>query len=116
VTTLPAEVFDGLVERVADAVAERVVAHLATSVSATAEPWRLLDVQEVAQTLGRSRRWVHQAVKERGLPYIRLDGGALAFELEAVQAWARGRSIPRRTPKNSCTPLADPPISRGNGG
>jgi len=62
--------------------------------SSASEPWRLLNVEEVATMLGRSRRWVHGAVKERGLPYCRLDGGALAFDPADVRAWARERRVP----------------------
>ena len=44
--------------------------------------------------LGRSERSVHTYVKDRGLPYIRLDGGALAFDPDDVRAWARARRVP----------------------
>jgi hypothetical protein len=84
-----------LVDLLADAVAERVLARLKpTPAPAQAEPWRLLNVDEVAATLGRSKRWVHSAVKERGLPIVRLDGGALAFDPDAVRAWALARQVP----------------------
>lgn len=33
-------------------------------------------------------------MKDRGLPYIRLDGGALAFDLELVREWALAQSVP----------------------
>jgi len=89
------ELVDELVAQFADGIAERVVAGLADRVTAPATaPWRLVGVDDVAAALGRSRRWVHGAVKERGLPFIRLDGGALAFALEDVRAWARERRVP----------------------
>jgi predicted DNA-binding transcriptional regulator AlpA len=103
-----------LIARVADAVVDRLATVLGETVQAE-ESWRLLNVKEVAAMLGRSPRWVHQAVKDRGLPVIRLDSSALAFDPEAVKAWAKARSIPRQTPDSACTPLAHPPLSRGNG-
>lgn len=94
---------EGFVDQVAQAVAERVRAELeAADPVVEREPWRLLSVDEVAERLGRSRRWVHQAVKERGLPFVRLDGGSLGFELEQVQAWVRARQVPAV----DCPPLA----------
>jgi predicted DNA-binding transcriptional regulator AlpA len=86
----------GLVELLADAVAERVLAALQRSQPApsSSEPWRLLDVDGVGEMLGRSRRTVHAYVKDRGLPYIRLDNGALAFDPDDVKAWARARRVP----------------------
>ena len=93
--SVPAELLDRLVVELADVLAPRVAAELAAQLSPSGgEPWRLVGVEEVAAALGRSRRWVHGAVKERGLPFIRLDGGALAFDLEDVRAWALDRRVP----------------------
>lgn len=93
------ELLEGLVDQVAGQVAERVREELeARGPVVEAEPWRLLGVDEVAERLGRSRRWVHQAIRERGLPYVRLDGGALGFELEQVRDWARARQVPASKP------------------
>lgn len=91
-----ASVFDGFLALLVDELAPRVAAELAERLSppAAAEPWRLVGVDAVAAALGRSRRWVHGAVKERGLPFVRLDGGALAFDLEDVRAWALDRRVP----------------------
>jgi predicted DNA-binding transcriptional regulator AlpA len=87
---------DTLVELVAERVATRVLADIAAQAPASlaGESWRLLDVDEVADMLGRSPRQVHTYAKERGLPYVRLDGGALAFDPEDVKAWARARRVP----------------------
>jgi excisionase family DNA binding protein len=85
------------VNAIADLIAERVAEQLQSQLAAPpAEAWRLVSVDEIANILGRSKRWVHGAVKERGLPYIRLDGGALAFSIEDVRAWAEARRVPRR--------------------
>lgn len=83
---------DFSVEELAERLAAILLEHDAAPPAG--EPWRLLDVGEVAVVLGRSRRWVHGAVKDRGLPFIRLDGGALAFDLEDVRTWARARRVP----------------------
>ncbi len=82
-----------------DEIAQRVAAilHGKGLDPSPGESWRLLSVDEVAASLGRSRRWVHGAVKDRGLPFIRLDGGALAFDLDDVRTWARGRRVPAET-------------------
>ncbi len=94
VSTSTPELFDALVDELVAKVIEGVVAAMATV--EPVEPWRLLNVREVAAMLGRSPRWVHGAVKERELPYVRLDGGALMFDREQVIAWAKARSIPRQ--------------------
>ena len=93
------ELLAGLVDEVAERVAERVLAELdQRGPVAEQEPWRLLGVDEIAERLGRSRRWVLEAVKTRGLPFVRLDGGALGFELKQVRAWARARQVPAPEP------------------
>lgn len=97
--TLPPNVLEELVADVAERIATRVLAGLELPAPAGEEPWRLADVEEVAARLGRSKRWVHGAVKERGLPFIRLDGGALAFDLDDVRAWARDRRVPAAEPE-----------------
>jgi predicted DNA-binding transcriptional regulator AlpA len=117
VTTPTQDVVTALVEDLADVIAAKVIAVLRETVNVqAAEPWRLLDVGEVAMMLGRSPRWVHGAVKERGLPHVRLDGGALAFDPEAVRRWAEARSIPRQTPDPACTALAHPRFPGETGG
>jgi predicted DNA-binding transcriptional regulator AlpA len=95
-TSVPPTVVDEILEVFADALAPRIATALAATIPASdpAEPWRLMGVEEVAAVVGRSRRWVHSAVKERGFPFIRLDGGALAFDLEDVRAWAHERRVP----------------------
>lgn len=98
------QALDALVGLVAARVAALVITEIESVVSpAMSEPWRLVDVEEVAAMLGRSTRWVHQSVKERGLPFVRLDGGALAFDPDDVRAWA----LARRVPALESDPLAD---------
>jgi excisionase family DNA binding protein len=85
-----------LLDLVAERLASRVAAALAIAAPddvQQAEPWRLLDVSEAAARLNRSTRWIRERAKRGDLPFVRLDGGALAFELEDVQAFARARRI-----------------------
>jgi hypothetical protein len=97
--TVPAE----FVEEIAAAVVDR----LAAGVPAEAAPeWRLLNVEEVADRLGQSTRWVRERVKRGELVRVRLDGGALAFLLEDVEAFARARRV---------DPLADRLQGSANG-
>jgi excisionase family DNA binding protein len=89
-----------------------------TSEQPAAEPWRLYDVEEAAAALGRSTRWVRERVKRGDLPFIKLDGGALAFELEELQAFARARSVsaddgPALAPR--LQPTRDPARAAGSG-
>lgn len=64
------------------------------------EPWRLLDVEQAAARFGRSTRWVRNRVKAGELPSVRLDGGALAFELaDDLQAFARARRVALEEPQ-----------------
>lgn len=62
------------------------------------EPWRLLTLDEAAKRLGRSPRWLRERKEQVG--YVRLDGGALTFRLEDLQAFAaaspRGARRPQR--------------------
>ena len=53
----------------------------------------LLNLEEAAARLGRSTRWVRQRAKEGELAHVRLDGGALAFRIEDLQAFAEERLI-----------------------
>lgn len=88
---------EGLVELLADALAPRVAAELAGAGRAEplgGEPWRLLDLEEAAERLGRSTRWVRERAKRGELPFVRLDGGALAFLVEDLEAFARARRVP----------------------
>lgn len=108
----PANAVDAMLELVADQVATRVLAELEDRSPATAdEPWRLLTLEDAAARLGRSTRWLRDRVKRGDLPYVRLDGGAFAFELDDLRAFALERRI-------ACTPLAGTPEteqSSGNG-
>jgi excisionase family DNA binding protein len=87
------DVLDAFVGLVADAVAERLPAASVPSIMPEDE-WRLLDVDEAASRLGRSSRWVRERVKRGDLPYVRLDGGAFAFELDDLREFARSRRVP----------------------
>jgi excisionase family DNA binding protein len=57
---------------------------------ATREPERLLTVDEAAQLLGVSRRWVYRHAAS--LPFARkLAGGTLRFSLRGLERWTRDR-------------------------
>jgi predicted DNA-binding transcriptional regulator AlpA len=93
---LPPEPLGQLLELVVEQLAPRVASELASvlpQVEPASEPRRLLDVNEVAARLGRWTRWVRERAKRGQFPFVRLDGGALAFELEDVQAFARARRV-----------------------
>lgn len=81
-----------LLEQFVDEIAERVVARLELR-AAVEEPWRLLTLEEAAARLGRSERTVRGWVKAGALHHVRLDGGALAFELEDLRAFAEARRV-----------------------
>jgi excisionase family DNA binding protein len=76
-----------------------LVADLRPAASPEPDPWRLLDVDEAAARLGRSTRWVRDRVKAGELPYVRLDGGAFAFELEDLRAFAKARRVALEEPR-----------------
>ena len=90
-----------VVDLLLDQLTANIVAALACELP-TAQPqppaWALLNVQEAAARFHRSTRWVREQAKRGQLPFIRLDGGALAFELEDIQAFARARRIPADDP------------------
>lgn len=85
---------DELVSLIADAIAPRVaelVRPNSNGQDPAGEPWRLLDLEETAARLGRSTRWVRDHKREIG--YVRLDGGALAFDVEDLKRFARERRV-----------------------
>jgi hypothetical protein len=89
-----------LTEQLVAALAEELVPRLALELAAqlppppAAEPWHLLDLEQAAERLGRSTRWVRERAKRGDLPFVRLDGGRLAFELDDLREFARDRRIP----------------------
>jgi hypothetical protein len=89
----------GLLEAVIDEIAERVAARLELAPEPADEPWHLLNLEEAAGRLGRSTRWVRDRVKVGELAFVRLDGGALAFELDDLRAFVEERRV-------ACSPLA----------
>ena len=48
---------------------------------------------EAADRLGCSTRWVRERVKRGDLADVRLDGGALAFDVEDLRAFAAERRV-----------------------
>jgi excisionase family DNA binding protein len=86
---------DRLIDEITETIVSRVVAELDGRVAAGQgeEPWRLLNVEEAAERLGRSTRWVRERVKGGQLPYVRLDGSAFAFEFKDLEAFAKARRV-----------------------
>jgi hypothetical protein len=85
-----------LLELVLDDLAARVERRLAGSNGHGPEPaegWGLLTLEEAASRLTRSTRWVRDRVKAGDLSYIRLDGGAFAFDPDDVRAFAQARRV-----------------------
>lgn len=82
---------DHLLDELADRIAGRL--HLPQPEPTTSEPWRLLTLTEVSDRLGRSERTVRKWVTTGELPHVKLDGGALAFELEDVRAFVDARRV-----------------------
>ena len=82
-----------VVERLAPAISSELATTLEMRTSLQSEPWRLLDLEEAAQRLGRSTRWIRERVKRGELASVRLDGGALAFDLDDLHAFAAARRI-----------------------
>lgn len=82
-----------LLELIAAELAPRLAADLAGQAAhrEEAEPWRLLTLEEAAARLGRSTRWLRDRKEQIG--YVRLDGGALSFRLEDLQAFAEQRRV-----------------------
>ena len=78
-----------------EAVADAVVVQLRPQVEDRdgAKEWRLWNIEETAARLGRSQRTVRKWAKDGRLTHVRLDGGALAFDPEDVQNFARARRI-----------------------
>jgi hypothetical protein len=92
-------VSDGLLEQLVALVADEIVLRLGPTLPTSAppaaeEPWHLLGVEEAGARLGRSTRWVRERAKRGELPFVRLDGGALAFDLDDLRAFARARRVP----------------------
>jgi excisionase family DNA binding protein len=82
--------YDELVERISDRVVEKLAG---IPPAKQGEPWMLLSLEEASQRLGRSERWVRERVREGKLTVVRLDGGALAFELDDLREFARIRRL-----------------------
>ena len=95
-TILAPHLTEQLVAALAEELAPRLAAELAAQLPPppAAEPWHLLDLEQAADRLGRSPRWVRERAKRGDLPFVRLDGGRLAFELDDLREFARERRIP----------------------
>ena len=88
-----AALFGLFAEQLAPRVAAELVDRASSehAVNGDSEPWRLLTLKDAAERLGRSERWVRERKEQIG--YVRLDGGALAFDLDDLREFARGRRI-----------------------
>jgi hypothetical protein len=114
---LPEELVERITDLRAGEVAARVIAALRHD-DARAEPWHLLDLDDAATRLGRSTRWVRDRVKAGELPYVRLDGGAFAFELDDLRSFARARRVALEEPEALAARLQaahEPALTHGSG-
>lgn len=84
-------ILEQLLADFAERVAERLEVPAAQAVES--EPWRLLNLEEASARLGRSERTVRGWVSKGLLPFVKLDGGALAFELDDLRAFAEARRV-----------------------
>jgi hypothetical protein len=92
--TLPPHVLESVCELVAEQMAPRVAELIAGQIIGALpepEPWCLLTVDEAAARLSRSPKYVRAHKHDIG--YVRLDRGALGFELADVQRFARERKV-----------------------
>jgi excisionase family DNA binding protein len=104
-----------LLDLLVDRLCERLLPVL-EPVPAEAAQWRLLDLDEAAERLGRSTRWVRERVKRGDLPHVKLDGGALAFELADLQAFADARRVGDKPLAGRLHPSRDPASVNGSRG
>ncbi len=81
---------DPLLERLADLVADRVVARLAPAPQASAEPDRLLTLDQAARRLGVTPAWLRR--HSRTLPFARKMGHrTLRFSSAGIDRWISRR-------------------------
>jgi excisionase family DNA binding protein len=92
VTDLILQLPDELVDAIAEAVAAKFAGQLPAP--GATDGWRLWNLEETAERLGRSERTVREWAKDGRLPHVLLDGGRLAFNPEDVKAFARARRVP----------------------
>ena len=83
---------DVILDELAGRVASRLAETNGTEPAAP-EPWRLLTLEQAAERLTRSTRWVRDRVKAGDLARVRLDGGAYAFDPDDLREFARARRI-----------------------
>jgi excisionase family DNA binding protein len=53
---------------------------------------KLLSADDLAQRLGRDRRWIYRQVSDHGLPALKL-GRELCFQVAAVDRWLASRRV-----------------------
>jgi excisionase family DNA binding protein len=70
----------------------------------------LLSAEQLASSLGMSRRWVYMQVEENGLPAYKL-GRSLAFQLDSVQTWLDARRVGQWPTRSCVEPISDDSIS-----
>lgn len=60
--------------------------------AADVDGMQLYTADELALSLGQSKRWIYRQVEERGMPAIKL-GRALVFQLPAVAGWLERQRV-----------------------
>src|SRR5439155_20157514 len=85
---------DALLDRFAKRLADELDARRQEPAAAPRDERGLYSLAEAAAWFGRSERWVRERVKRGELRHVKLDGGALAFRLEDLQAFVDARLVP----------------------
>ncbi len=74
-----------IIDALADAVAQRIIAQLATQRGADVFP-RLMDASQAAKYLGRSKQAIYHMANQGKIPCKR-DGSRLFFDRVELDAW-----------------------------
>jgi hypothetical protein len=87
-------ILEALLDELADRVADRLRdLHVPAAEPAVAAPQPLANLDDAAAYFKRSTRWVRGKAKAGDLPYVRLDGGALAFLWADLEAFVHARRV-----------------------
>ena len=112
-------VLEVLLDELADRVADRLrLAQPISSSVASVGPRPSADLEQAAAYFGRSTRWVRGKAKAGDLPFVRLDGGALAFLWADLEAFALARRVAAGGPNllaAACSSGADAALVNGSG-
>ena len=89
---------DALITSIVDEIGAAVTAALRTELpvpGTSAEPWKLAHCERRIDGAGQVGQVGAERAKAGELPWVRLDGGPLAFLPDDVEAFARARRLPK---------------------